>query len=208
MMNDGFLSIEPIPAPAVKETPDGVRCDFFDLVRQSGMRNVVSTNDPPDIRVFNGFRDFKAVRPGRIVYCLADRNLPDETRDRAREIMRRLAYGFHDWAAREIVARYHRDVKQALAGAEAQNSESMGELLKIKRFIRGNPGATVAEISNETGLKRTSVVRAVAQWQNSGRLQAVGNGSDAQYYLNEEYEEEPKTVDESVRSPMAFQVRP
>jgi hypothetical protein len=184
-MSDGFLSVDLIAAPAVREDAAGVRWDFWDLVRQSGMRNVISTNDPPEIRIYSGDRDFKAVRPGRVIYCVADVGLPFDKRDRAREVLRRLAYGFHDWAAREIVSRYHRDVRRALSGEATQKSEPMGALLKIRRFIDRNPGTTIPEVAEQTGVAPSSVYRAVADWMDSGRVQVVGVGIGAQYYLNE-----------------------
>jgi hypothetical protein len=41
---------------------------------------------------------------GGAIYCLAGTTLPAEPKARARELLRRLAYGFNDYAAREVVA--------------------------------------------------------------------------------------------------------
>ncbi|MBB4064032.1 hypothetical protein [Gellertiella hungarica] len=111
----GYLDVSPIPPPRLIAHPIGEPVDFFDVARDAGMKIVVSLHSPPDIRIFAGSGDFKAVRPGLVSYCIGEDNLPAEGRERSREIMRRLAYSFHDWAAREIVARYHRDLKRGSA---------------------------------------------------------------------------------------------
>lgn len=109
-----ILDLSPLPAPRLSKTPQGERVDLEEIAHQAGMRYVISTPVKPDIRIYPGDFDFKVPRPGRAIYCIGENSLPPRT-DRsawAREVMRHLAYVFHDWAAREIVSRYHRDVKR------------------------------------------------------------------------------------------------
>lgn len=87
--------------------------DFSAIVTDAGMPDVVSTHSPPTVRIHDGDTDFKVPRAGGAIYCIAGATLPVDPQPRAREIMRRLAYGYLDWAAREIVARYHRDLRRA-----------------------------------------------------------------------------------------------
>lgn len=181
---NGYLDPSPIPPPLVRADPLGRPSDFFDIVIAAGMRNVISTHNPPDIRICDGSRDFKAVRPGQVVYCLGEANLPGSGIERNREILRRLAYGFHDWAARETVARYHRDLKRPKV--EAQNTLADGKAsLKILRFLRANPGATVGQITSATGIAQPNVSRTLSQWHGTGKVTIERQGRIARCFLEE-----------------------
>ena len=197
-----YLDPAPIPAPAVKPIATGRKLDFASTVKLSGMKNVVSTFDPPDVRIHNGDRDFKAVSPGRVVYCIAERNIPHANEmELAREVMRRLAYGFHDWAAREVVSRYHRDLKREVTKVQRQPPELMRASLKIKRFLRSNPGATVGEIADGTGIAQPNVSRTLRQWHNEGRIEVVREGRVARSFVIENQEEPSPTEKESIPTP-------
>lgn len=183
-MIDQHLSPDPIPAPGVKAVPVGRRIDFFNLVHKARMKNVVSTFDPPDIRIHAGNRDFKAVKPGKQIYCIAEDNLKGlRGEELAREIMRRLAYAFHDWAAREVVARYHRDLKRKAVAVQRRPPDAMRASLKVRRFIDMNPGATIGEISDATGIAQPNVSRTIRHWQEEGRVEIVREGRFARVFL-------------------------
>lgn len=109
-----ILDLSPLPAPRLSNIPAGEKVDLETVAHQAGMRYVVSTSMKPDVRIHAGNYDFKVPRPGRMIYCIGEQSLParSDSYQWAQEIMRRLAYGFHDWAAREIVSRYHRDIKR------------------------------------------------------------------------------------------------
>jgi len=51
---------------------------------------------------------------GYNAYGIARERVPEDPDEQARKILRRLAYGFHDWVARKIADRYHHDLKQQL----------------------------------------------------------------------------------------------
>lgn len=183
-MIERYLSPDPIAAPAVKSVPVGRRVSFFRVVDRANMKNVVSTFNPPDVRVYDGDQDFKAVSPGRVIYCIAERNLKGlRGENLAREIMRRLAYAFHDWAAREVVARYHRDLKRVSVVVQRPLPEAMRASLKIRRFLENNPGATVGEISLGTGIAQPNVSRSVRHWQEEGRVEVVREGRFSRVFL-------------------------
>lgn len=181
---EGYLDLSPVRTPLIKAEPIGHPVDFFQIVAAAGMRNVISTNNPPVIRIHDGAFDFKAVRPGQVVYCLAADNLPAGPRERSREILRRLAYGFHDWAARETVGRYHRDLKRGVAEHSATFSDGKASL-KIVRYLRANPGATVGEITAATGVAQPNVSRTLSQWQEIGKVNIERHGRIARCYLAE-----------------------
>lgn len=112
MSNKHYLDISPISQPRVRKQIKGKKVDFFDIVRQADMKNVVTTHKNIRIYLHDEKEDFKVPFPGYTVYCLSKYLLPLDEPMKSREIMRKLAYAYHDWAAREIVARYHRDVRR------------------------------------------------------------------------------------------------
>jgi hypothetical protein len=108
-----ILSLDPIPMPKpVLKAPEGETLDLEEVTRLAGMKYVVSNPGGFSIRLVPGNRDLIERRPGFRVYAIGRDGIPEDPRAGSREILRRLAYAFHDWAAREIVARYHRDLKR------------------------------------------------------------------------------------------------
>lgn len=162
----GILDLSPVQPPRLGTCPAGNKEDFVQLISVGGLPNVVSTNSWPDVRVHGGAFDFKVVKPGQVIYCIAGSKLPTDRTARAREIVRRLAYGFHDWAAREIVGRYHRDLQRSIK-ASAERS-TIPAAVRIRRFLRKNPGATVGQIAEATGVAQPNVSRTMAGWIEQG----------------------------------------
>jgi len=121
MIPDHHLSLDPVPPPDYRGEPAGVPVSFPDLVARAHMRNVVTMSVLPDIRIHDGDRDFIVPSPGHRIYCIGSKNLPDDDKAWAREILRRLAYGCFEYASREIVARYARDVQRQLKADPAQD---------------------------------------------------------------------------------------
>ncbi|MFJ7439652.1 MarR family transcriptional regulator [Methylorubrum thiocyanatum] len=177
MILEGILDPSPVPAPALARTPAGKPMVFGELVRLARMPDVVSTNTPPIIMVHAGERDFKVPVPGRPIYCIAGATLPILPEARAREIMRRLAYGYLDWAARETVSRYHRDLKRS-TNVETK-TDGLPATVRIRRLIRSNPGITIGEIARRTGIVQPNVSRAVAQLQSNGEIMVSREGRHA-----------------------------
>lgn len=169
-MYPNVINTSPISPPAVGVTPKGRKVPFDFLVRTGGMRNVVTLPSPPDVRIHGGERDFKVPRPGATSYCIAGATLPSDPKDRAVEILRRLAYGFGEYASREVVARYNRDQKAAnrvpIIETEdqariARRSLSI-EAMRVRRALRKNAEATIGELAKSTGMAQPNVSRAVA----------------------------------------------
>lgn len=79
--HDPFSDLTPIPAPGPRPRTCGVAVDFDVVVADAGVKNVVT-----------------------------GRALPSDRQARACEILRRIAYGFHEYASREIVGRARRDI--------------------------------------------------------------------------------------------------
>jgi DNA-binding MarR family transcriptional regulator len=170
------LDLSPVAPPVLATEPVGRRIAFDDIVCDAGMRNVVTTAHPLDIRVHGGSRDFKVPAAGVAVYCISGTTLPANPCDRAREMLRRLAYGFNDYAAREVVARYHRDLKRATAASETDEEARKAKralsqaALRIKKALRECEQASVGELAEMTGMAQPNVSRTVAALVEAGVL--------------------------------------
>lgn len=162
-----ILDLAPVPPPVYRTVPAGRRVAFDDLVRDAGMRNVVTLPSLPDIRLHDGFEDFVVPRAGRPIYCLSAVRLPFDRRARSREVLRRLAYGFFDYAAREVVARHHRDLKRSTSPDDPDEADrsarrAMSEsALRIKRALRSAGSASIGELAELTGMAQPNVSRLV-----------------------------------------------
>ena len=95
----------------VQDSPEGLPLDFISTAKAAGIFWLHSHSRRPEIRLHNGRHDFYVPAPDGRVMCISTRGLPDDGEERARAIMERLAYGFLDPAARELVARHNREVK-------------------------------------------------------------------------------------------------
>jgi hypothetical protein len=109
------LDLFGIEAVRVRPDPEAEPIDWAETVRMAGLRNVVSSPSP-QARVHSGEFDFHVPSSGLRIMCIAAKNWPEDPEERACEIIRRLAYGFHDWASREVVARHNRDAKREFLG--------------------------------------------------------------------------------------------
>lgn len=118
MHEDEVLNISPIDPPRLCVEPKGIKIDFKQVVADAEMQNVATAYNSPDVRIHDADFDFKVVQPGVIINCISVSFLPTEKKARAREIIRRLAYSFHDFSAREVAANYHRELKKGNGGYE------------------------------------------------------------------------------------------
>ena len=116
-----ILSLNPIPAARPCRKVQGEPIDFQDVVRDAGMVLCVS-GGMPQVLIADIDRDRYVPRPGHVIRMVPRRFLPEEPRERAREIIRRLAYAHHDWAAREVAARYHRDLALLKEGISSEGN--------------------------------------------------------------------------------------
>lgn len=112
MLDPEILDLSPVYPPYLRSEPAGVKIDFDEVISDAEMLNVVTADVLPDVRIHSGKDDFIVIAPGHIINCVAASNLPEGRKARAREIIRRLAYGFHDFSAREVAKRYHSDLKR------------------------------------------------------------------------------------------------
>ena len=192
MIVPGTLDPSPVPPPRLARSPQGRPLDFATVVAEAGMPDVVSTHSPPSIRVHGGEHDFKVPHAAGATYCIGGATLPRDPVARAREVMRRLAYGFLDWAARETVARYHRDLRRA-AIQPSGRTERKGELpvtVRIRRLIRSSPGLSVGAIAARTGLAQPNVSRALGIMVRKGEVTVERRGSESAWYAPEPATEE------------------
>lgn len=189
MTNKYVLDLTPVPIPLLRGEAKGKPVDFLRIVSVAGMKNVVSMPAYPDIRIHGGEFDFKVPKAGSPVYCLSGIQLPSQAVARAREILRRLAYGYHDWAAREIVSRYHRDLKRSdqhvSAPNEGASKRGLPASVRIRRFLRANPWATVNEISRGTNVAQPNVSRTISQWVENGDISIRKRGRNVHCCLKE-----------------------
>lgn len=195
MILPGTLDPSPVPPPRVARTPQGRRLDFAAIVAEAGMPDVVSTHSPPMIRVHGGEHDFKVPRAGGATYCIGGATLPVDRTARAREIMRRLAYGFLDWAARETVARYHRDLRRSATPSHPDSGgpRELPVSVRIRRLIRNSPGLSVGAIAARTGLAQPNVSRALGIMAGKGEVVVERRGRDTAWYVPEPTMDEPST---------------
>lgn len=121
---DAPLSKDVAP-PIEVEKPFGSEVDFRGLVEASGMRLVVSMAEDAWPHVWlhdKDEQDYIVRGEGRPIYVVSVAGTPeDDMQTMSREALRRLAYGLQEWAAFEVVERYHRDLeRKAVADQEPQ----------------------------------------------------------------------------------------
>lgn len=180
-----ILSLDPVRPPKPVRSFDLSRpVNLSEIVSAAGMRNVVSGSDGTSTFLVDGDRDLIMTRPGQRLYGVCVRGLPENERDRAREILRRLAYGFHDWAAREIVSRHHRDVKRG--GPDRAQPERVSPVDRVLRILRKENGATIGRISRATGLAQSNVTRTVRLLEKKGLAYVTQVGRNVLVYAIEE----------------------
>jgi DNA-binding transcriptional ArsR family regulator len=179
-----ILDLSPVAPPLYETEPRGRHVPFGELVRAAEMRNVVTLPNLPDIRIHEGPHDFMVPRIGGAVYCVSEAGLPSNSRARSREILRRLAYGFFDYAARETVARFHRDLKR-LTAAPSSSAEEEARLarralseaaLRIKRVLREHESASIGDLAAMTGMAQPNVSRIVAIMTKTGAISVTREG--------------------------------
>jgi DNA-binding transcriptional ArsR family regulator len=175
MIHPEILDLSAVPPPKLARIPLGRSIPFDALVESAGMKQVVSSFSPPEVRVHAGTEDFKVPRPGCSIYCIGGARLPAEPRSRAREILRRLAYGGLDWAAREVVARFHRDLRRSEATSRPA-PEGLPASVVVRRAVRSRPGMSIGEIAAITGVAQPNVSRLVRALVAAGELATKRDG--------------------------------
>lgn len=183
MITHGVLDVAPVPPPRIARSAVGKVVSFASVVADARMPDVVSTHSPPQIRIHAGEGDLRVPRAGSPIYCIGGATLPMEREARAKEIMRRLAYGFLDWAARETVGRYHRDLKRANQPVKAR--KDMPVSVQVRRLVRASPGISVSEISTRTGIAQPNVSRALAALAEKGEVIVRRTGRDSAWFISD-----------------------
>jgi len=182
-MSPESMDTSPIRPPVVGRTPEGKAIPFDLLVREAGMSNVVTLPSMPDVRLHAGTRDFYVPSPSGRIYCVSGISLPSDPANRAREVLRRLAYGFNEYASREIVGRHHRDLARRVAKGTLSDEEAKSarmalkkSALRIRRALEAHGNATVGELSTLTGIAQPNVSRAVAELVETGLVDVTKSG--------------------------------
>ncbi|WP_157667326.1 hypothetical protein [Roseovarius mucosus] len=110
-----ILNLDPVDPPAgVEKMPSGEILDLEEITKAAGMKWIITGTFGVTYLIIPGSRDLVERGEGYRIFGISEENLPQDSKGRSREIIRRLAYGFHDYAAREVAARYHRDLKREL----------------------------------------------------------------------------------------------
>lgn len=151
------------------------------IAEEAGMRNVVSGRDGTRVFLIDSDRDQVISKLGMRFLGVSKRGLPEDPRDRAREVLRRLAYGFHDWAAREIVGRYHRDLKREVQ--ERGEKDRSGPAERVLRVLKKENGATIGRLARATGLAQSNVTRTVRLLEKRSLIRCVQHGRNVLVYL-------------------------
>ena len=177
------MDTSPIRPPVVRRTPEGKAIPFDLLVREAGMPNVVTLPSMPDIRLHAGMQDFYVPSLAGRIYCVSGVSLPSDPVSRAREVLRRLAYGFNEYASREVVGRHHRDLVRRVARGTISDEDAKSarmalkrSALRIRRALEAHGSATVGELAAVTGMAQPNVSRAVAELAKSGLVDVARNG--------------------------------
>lgn len=186
-MNSEILDLSPLAPPVLSRRALGRSVDFAEIVSAAGMRNVV-TGMRPEIRIYPGTKDMRVPHPGKPIYCIAGATLPTERKARAREVLRRLAYAFHDYPAREVVARYHRDIKR-LSGANlegAARTALRGTSQRVRRALQaaGEEGLSVSELATQVAMAQPNVSRTLAAMEREQLVEHTRSGRSVRYRLN------------------------
>ena len=182
-LSPDILSLEPVrPPKPVRVFDTSEMISLPSLTEAAGMKNVVSGKDGTRIFLIDSDTDLIISKPGMRLYGISRRNLPSEPRERAREVLRRLAYGFHDWAAREIVGRYHRDLKAE--SHREREAERIGPTERVLRVLRKENGATVGRLARATGLAQSNVTRAIRLLEKRAQIRCVQQGRNVLVYLD------------------------
>ncbi|MFX4299973.1 MarR family transcriptional regulator [Pseudosulfitobacter pseudonitzschiae] len=177
-VNHEILSLDPVPSPKpVMIMVEGEDIEFKVIVENSGMKNVVTTQDGFKIRIIPGDRDLLERGIGYRLYGIASDFLPKNEMDRCREILRRLSYGFHDWAAREVTSRYHRDLKRDRSVKPRKAPVEM-----ISNLLSMENGATVTRISAATGIAQSNVSRVLKSMMRQGLIRIEKHGRESHIY--------------------------
>jgi DNA-binding transcriptional ArsR family regulator len=159
------------PPSEVRCVPSGEQVDFGALCRKAGMKCIVSANNLPDVRIHSGSVDFKAVAPGKAIFCLSTSLLSGNIQEKARQILFKLAYQFHDWAAREVVAAYRRDEKRRIPeNAEKLRNALAPTPLKIFLHVRENGRDRVGNLASDLGIAQPHVSRAIRTLEEAGMV--------------------------------------
>lgn len=138
---------------------------------------VVSASRLPDVRVHGGTEDFKAVGPGKVAYCLASRPLGDAGEDRAKTALLELAYAFHDWFAREVVAAHRRKIRHGLLEHLDRLRHAPAPTPARVLVHLGTAGRLPAsELADELGLAQPHLSRASKSLVDVGLVRSVRSG--------------------------------
>lgn len=101
-------------APLATNAPFGEKIDFRDIVLSAELHMVVSGESAmPSVWLHDrDEHDYVVHRDDLKPYCMISVRDVSEDADGFREIVRRLAYGFNDYAALEVAERHNRDCER------------------------------------------------------------------------------------------------
>jgi DNA-binding transcriptional ArsR family regulator len=173
------------PPPQIKSVPAGEPAPFDALCKKAGMRMVVSAKRLPDVRIHGGAFDFKAVAPGKVAYCIGLPLLGGTINSMAREIILKLAYQFHDWAAREVVAADKRALMRAIPETAERARKALAPTpMKLLLRLHDLGTARIGDLATELNLAQPHVSRAIRTLEDAGLVISEKTGRDVAVRLS------------------------
>ncbi len=155
---------------------------FEKLVKLSGWRNVVTTNDPPTALVHVGSANEKIITNGVASYYVSEKDLPVDEAERARQLLVRL-HNLGDWAAGEIVERHRRDEERLASGYFDLKPRLTVHEMFVRRYVKRHPASTADDISIGVGLPGSEVRALINDLCDRGILVSSDHG-EARFELS------------------------
>lgn len=177
------------PYPGIRLQPEGETVSLSRLCSAACIPMRLTQSHGPDIRIHSGSESFRT--PGGanapVSLCLSGPSLPPSGRRRWVSALERLAYQFHDWAAREVLAaerrfllkeaptllseRYLSLSEARLLASVAETREALrGDLAEVLRMAQPNVSRTIHSLFNK-GLMEDGPMR---KWGKPVRLTLRG----------------------------------
>lgn len=153
--------------PTPRLHPSGEVVAFEALCALAGIRCTV-TGRMPEVRLHGQAEDFRAVAPGRNIACLGRPLLAGDPRLAARQVLDKLAYQFHDWAAREVLAA---DRRRPRSGEPAIATFITPTAWRVLGQVVARPSLRVGELAAVLALAQPHVSRALAALLLAGWVQ-------------------------------------
>jgi DNA-binding transcriptional ArsR family regulator len=176
--------------PVIRPEPVGTPVTLDELCRDAGIKMRVTVGEDGGSPVFiqRSGMNIKAVARGgaRPLICVDVSGYPEDRAKRARRVLECMAYGFRDWAARELlrqdgnIRRLERSVAERLADPDAQaalrRKAATPRNLEVLESIRAFPEHGATFHAQRLGMALPNVSRAIRMLERAGWVEIVHAG--------------------------------